>query len=204
MTLLQTEDAVAICRRALGLVEAANSFDSLEDLSNEAQEARLRYDIRRRALLEALDWNFARRRANGSRVVVDATPHDLPYAYAIPANTLRIRNVHVGRINAQWSREEYVYADMESAQMVYTVDVQNPVVFAPIFTSALEYLLAVDFAMIFSRSVNRSEVARTNFRRIMDDADQMEGLERSNGEAYASGGWVDVIEGSSLIGGVSW
>ncbi|GAB1361825.1 hypothetical protein MASR1M32_10610 [Rhodobacter sp.] len=67
-TILQAEDPTAICRRALGLAEARSRNFSLEDSSSEAQEARLRYDQRRRTVLELLDWNFARRRRAGQSV----------------------------------------------------------------------------------------------------------------------------------------
>lgn len=194
MSILQTESATVIVQRALGLAESANRFDSLEDDTQEAREGRLRYDIRRRAVLEALDWNYARRREMGDPVLKNATPDNQPYAYALPAQTLRIRGVRAGGVKASWSRENVIYASLTDAQIIYTVDEQNPVLFPPVFTSALEFLLAADFAMIFARSVNRSNIMLKNFRDTMRDADEMEGAERSDDCAYETGGWVDAIE----------
>ena len=194
MSVLQTESVTAIVQRALGLAESANRFDSLEDDTHEAREGRLRYDIRRRAVLEALDWNFARRRVLGARVDAPATPDAQPYAYALPSKPLRIRGVHSGGVSASWSRENVIYASLTDAQIIYTIDEQNPVLFAPVFTSALEFLLAADFAMIFPRSVNRSNIMLKNFRDTMRDADEMEGQERSDDCAYETGGWIDAIE----------
>lgn len=194
MSVLQTESEAVIVQRALGLAESANRFDSLEDDTTEAREGRLRYDIRRRTVLEALDWNYARRRVLGTAVTASATPDAQPYAYALPPQTLRIRGVRAGGVSASWSRENVIYASLPDAQIVYTIDEQNPVLFPPVFTSALEFLLAADFAMIFARSVNRSKIMLKNFRDTMRDADEMEGQERSNDCAYETGGWVDAIE----------
>ncbi|WP_226779015.1 hypothetical protein [Oceaniglobus trochenteri] len=194
MPILQTESETAIVQRALGLAESANSFDSLEDDSDEAREGRLRYDHRRRVILEAIDWNFARARIASVAAQPNAFPANQPYAYALPPNLLRVRNVMVGTRPVSWSRERLIYAAEPNAQIVYTWDERNPVLFSPIFTSALEYLLAADFSMIFARSVNRQQVMLQELRRVMQDADEIEGMERSDDCAYATGGWVDAIE----------
>lgn len=192
--ILQTESSAAIVQRALGWAEEDNRFDSLEDESNEAREGRLRYDIRRRAVLEALDWNFARRRIVSPSVLANAYPDDLPFAYPLPVQCLRVRNMRACGRNIRWAREEQLFAAVGGAQTIYTLDVRNPTLFPPVFTTALEFLLAADFVMIFSRSVNRANVMFDKFRMTMTEADQMEGQERSNDVAYASGPWVDAIE----------
>lgn len=195
MAVLTTESETVICRRALGLAECGNRFTSLEDGSAEAVDARLRYDARRRSVLEGLDWGFARRRVAGTRVSAPACPPGLPAAWSLPPHCLRIRGVWDATCLIRHQREEFVFTDdVPAVQIVFTVDQQNPVLFPPIFAQALEFLLASEFAMVFARSVNRADVMLSNFRSTMQEADALEAAERSDtGDAYASGGWVDAI-----------
>lgn len=196
MPVLTAESETVICRRALGLAECRSRFTSLEDTSQEGTEARLRYDARRRSVLEALDWAFARRRVAATSVVAAAAPPGLPKAWAIPPECLRIRGVWHAACPIRHQREEFVFTeDAPAAQIVFTRDLTNAALFAPIFTQALEFLLASEFSMVFARSVNRADVMLSNFRQTMQEADAIEAAERSNGgDAYASGGWVDAIE----------
>lgn len=195
MSVLTAEAATVICRRALGLAECRNRFTSLEDRSQEAEEARLRYDARRRSVLEALDWGFARRRVQGTSVAEGATPPDLPKAWSIPPECLRIRAVSREGCQIRYSREEYVFTeDAPQVQIVFTRDFHNAHLFPPVFTQALEFLLASEFSMVFARSVNRADVMLSNFRNTMQEADALEAAERSNlGEAYAQGSWIDAV-----------
>ncbi|MES2667456.1 MAG: hypothetical protein V4712_15260 [Pseudomonadota bacterium] len=197
MTILQAESATAICQRALGWAEHRNTFDSLEDASQLARECRLRYDIRRRAVLEGLDWRFARRRRAAQAVEADATPPEYPFAWARPPEHLRIRGMFAAtsRTPLRHVIEDVIYtAEGGPLQVVFTYDASNPALFPPVFTTALEFLLASEFAMLYARSVNRAEIMLANFRRAMEEADATEAAERSEDEAYACGSWVDAIQ----------
>lgn len=195
MPVLQAESAVAICQRALGWAEQRSPFTSLEDNSALARDCKLRYDIRRRAVLEALDWRFARRRAAGVRVANVLGPVDQPTAWARPEDCLRVRGVYAGATLLTHTIEEEIFtAEHAAVQIVFTADKANPPQFPPIFTAALEFLLASEFSMLFARSVNRADVMMQNFRRTMEEADALEAGERSETDAYASGSWVDAIE----------
>jgi hypothetical protein len=194
MTILQAESAVAICKRALNLAEHRNTFDSLEEPSTLAREAKLRYDIRRRQILEALDWNFARRRTVGQAVEVEATPDLYPSAWSRPPECIRIRGIWSGGILLRHVVEEVIFTEARDAvQIVFTAEKSDPVLFPPCFTSALEFLLAADFSMMYARSVNRQEIMLGRFRDAMTEADAIEAAERSETDAYGSGGWVEAI-----------
>jgi hypothetical protein len=164
-------------------------FTSLEDGSIDAREARIAYDARRRNVLEIMDWNFARHRFAPGAVLVDTpTPAGMPYAYSVPPSCLRVRDVLAGDASLTWRREANIYCNAaDGVQVVYTIDEGNPALFMPSFTLALEYLLAAQFAMVYARSVNRSNQMLDNFRRAVIEADQMEGVEQSNDSAYAPG-----------------
>ena len=188
MTVFQTEDANAIVERALGWAEHRSRFAGLEDQSAEAKAARLRYDTRRRGVLESLDWNFARRRVVPS-VRTDLTPPpDLPVAFARPANARRIRDVLTGITPQRWRAEVGIFAQSsDDAQIVFTGDETSPVLFPAHFVQALEFLLAAEFALNFARSANRSKIMLDNFRDAMREADIIEAQEQSADSAYARG-----------------
>lgn len=193
---LQQESALVICQRALGLAEARGRFTSLEDLSDEAQEARRRYDQRRRTVLEALDWNFARQRLPGQPVAAAATPPGFPSAWAVPPSCLRIRGVWNELRLLRHKREAILFTeDAAAVQIVFTGDANDPTLFPPVFTQALEYLLAADFSMLYGRSANRQDLMLAQFRRAMVEADAAEAAERSEDPAYDRGGWVGAVEG---------
>lgn len=195
MPILQAESATAICQRALGWAEHRNTFESLEDGSTLANKVRLRYDIRRRAVLEALDWGFARRREMGQPIEVSATPQNHPSAWARPEDCLRVRGVMVaGRLVEQVVEEVIYTPDYETVQIVFTADKTNPALFPPSFTAALEFLLASEFAMVYARSVNRSTIMLQHFRQAMNEADRIEAVEWGETQAYEKGSWVDAIE----------
>lgn len=194
MTILQTESATVICQRALGLAEHRQTFSSLEDGTTLANECRLRYDTRRRSVLSAMDWGFARYRAAGQAVVTPA-PVEFPRAWVIPPEFLRLRSVLDASGNVIRHRRERVIftADTDPVQIVYTSDFHDATQFPPEFTQALEFLLAAEFAMIYARSVNRFDVMMQNFRATIQEAESIEGLERSDDQAFADGGWIDAM-----------
>lgn len=194
MTILQAESAVVICKRALALAEHRTTFESLEEPTTLAREAKLRYDIRRRQILEALDWGFARRRKAGQAVEVEATPDLYPVAWARPEECIRIRGVWSGGVLLKHVVEEVIFTEASDAvQIVFTAEKNDPILFPPCFTGALEYLLAADFAMMYARSVNRQEIMLGKFRDAMIEADAIEAGERSETEAYGNGGWVEAV-----------
>ncbi|MEO0381615.1 MAG: hypothetical protein AAF252_15210, partial [Pseudomonadota bacterium] len=184
MAVLQAESVADIIERAMAWAEHRKRFTNLEDGSIDARQARIMYDARRRNVLEAMDWNFARHRAfSGQAVVETPTPDGMPYAFSTPPNCLRVRNCTQGGKNLTWRREALIYTNGDAPQIIFTGDETNAALFMPGFVLALEYLLAAQFAMVYARSVNRSDRMLANFRDAMREADQMEGAERSNDDA---------------------
>ena len=182
MSILQEDDETSICKRALELAEHDPDFDGLEDDTQDARKARLRYDHRRRLVLEALDWNFARRRIIASLRTDVVTPYTLPIAIARPNQLLRVRAVQ------RFQVEEHVFTDhheVGKTQIVYTADETRHGLMSPSFVMALELLLAADFCILFARSLNRSAEYRAEARRVLQNADEIEGMERSDDDAYA-------------------
>ena len=185
MAVFQADSASDIVERAFAWAEHRQRFKSLEDGSNDARQARIMYDARRRNVLEAIDWNFARHRAVPGAVVVNTpTPPGMPFAFSTPHDSLSVREVLADNTRLTWRREANVYTNSAPTQIAFTRDETNTALFVPSFTLGLEYLLAAQFAMVYARSVNRSNVMLDNYRRAMQEADQAEGAERSNDDAY--------------------
>lgn len=194
--ILQEESVVLICQRALSLAEYDYMLVSLQDGTPVAKQALARYDFRRRAVLERLDWAFARSRVAGQAIVGQVTPPDLPAAWARPPRGLRVRAVWDGTTRLRFAAEAHVYSEAAAAvQIVFTDDASNPALFPPVFTTALEYLLAADFSMLFARSINRQEVMLNLFQLSLQDADMMEAFESPGGAAFAAEGWTDAVMG---------
>ncbi len=185
MAVLQAESISDIVERAYAWAEHRKRFTSIEDGSSDARQARIMYDARRRNVLEALDWNFARHRILPGAVIANTpTPDGMPYAFSPPPQCIRVRNLTQGGADLTWRREAHVYTNGDAPQVIYTKDETNVALFTPSFVLALEYLLAAQFAMVFARSVNRSDRMLENFRNAMREADRMEGVEQSNDVAY--------------------
>lgn len=202
MALLQAESPTVICLRALALAEHDGNFTSLEDETPIAREARLRYDIRRRTVLEALDWRFARRRVAGQGVNAAVSPVGHEAAWQRPTECIRIRGVWdaTGCLIPHVVEEVIFTAEVGAVQIVYTGDVFDAARFPPVFTTALELLLASDFAMKYARSINRRDSFLQDFRRAMSEADSIEAAELSQTEAFAPGPWADAITSRSFGG----
>ncbi|MEL6886899.1 MAG: hypothetical protein AAFP87_20495 [Pseudomonadota bacterium] len=189
MSVLQAESISDIIERAFAWAEHRKRFESLEDGSNDARQARIMYDARRRNVLESMDWNFARHRfAPGGSLPDTPYPPGMPNAFSVPPSCLRVRDVvQEGCEKLTWRREACIFTNGDAPQVIYTIDETRAGIFTPSFTLALEYLLAAQFAMVYARSVNRSDRMLQNYQDAMREADRLEGQEQSNDAAYARG-----------------
>lgn len=194
MTILQEESDVLICQRALALAEYDYVLVSLQDETPVARQVLTRYDICRRMILERLDWGFARSRHVGQAVSSLVTPPGMPAAWSRPARALRVRAVWSGTTRLRFRAEAHVFSEAAAAvQIVVTDDASNPALFPPIFTTALQYLLAADFSMVFARSVNRQEVMLSLAERALQEADVVEAIETPGGNAFGVDGWTSAV-----------
>lgn len=158
---LASNSMVAICRRAFSLAEAAAPLtDTLDGSNHEDVQARLFYDQRRSEVLEALDWSFARKRMVPAKLANPLLPASFAAGYQLPGDCVRLRGLSNGADDFRPYQVEgtVVFSDdLEAPQIVYTADIDNPALFKPSFTRALELLIAADAAMVFSRSANRQQ-----------------------------------------------
>lgn len=147
-----------IANAALRLI-GAKRISALTDTGKEAAVMRdLIYEVRDE-LLGSANWHFARGRQKLGRL--STTPvAGYDYYYAMPVDWLRTRNVYDN--DADQAEVEYhevsingVYAletPAEDVYIVYTKEVEDPNLMAPLFRTAWEYALAAAAAPALANS----------------------------------------------------
>lgn len=143
---------VEICNLALaGLGDSATvaSIDPPEG-SAQAEHCATFYPHARDLLLEMHSWKFSTRRATLAQLSVDT--FNWAYAYAEPANTLRVLKVLQADEPATAETQPYetecdvsgaslIRSDLPNAVALYTVRVTDTTKFSPLFVECLVWLL---------------------------------------------------------------
>ena len=146
---------VAICNLALADIGSTAGIASLSESSVEARYCNIYYTAARDALLEEVDWPFARRTVELAEI--GTPPGHWMYQYAYPANTIACRAIwQLDRQAVALPYEIIAGADLISrrivtdtalAKMVVTSLVTLPDLFTPKFIEALHFKLASMLAM---------------------------------------------------------
>ena len=144
---------VDICNLALARLgdDATVASVNPPEGSAQAEHCARFYPIARDSLLELHDWKFATRRAPLALLTETAVPW--AYAYAQPAQTIRIVSVLPPSAKSYAESEPYemetandgtvvLLTNVANAVARYTVRVTDPTRFSPLFTDALATLLA--------------------------------------------------------------
>lgn len=143
---------VEIFNKALGHIGSEATVASPTEASVEAQQCNSFYDYARRTALETHAWKFARTRILGALTTYSYTSWE--FIYQEPDNCISVRAVLPdGYTNDQEDAAEFdceagpdgerlILTNTENATIVYTVDVEDPQRFTPLFVEALSWLLA--------------------------------------------------------------
>lgn len=143
---------VDICNLALaGLGDSATvaSIDPPEG-SAQAEHCTTFYPVARDALLEMHPWKFSTRRATLAELSVDV--FNWAYAYAEPANTLRVLKVLAANDRSDAKSQPFetecdvsgaslIRTDLPEAVALYAVRMTDTTKFSPLFVDALVWLL---------------------------------------------------------------
>lgn len=183
------ETAAGICSRAFHLAEHAIGIDSLDQDTTEAQLAKLHFDACRRQVLQAAIWHFAVEFIEiGSAISDRITPDNLPFAYQLPRNVLRVNKV-LNERTQKWriaGETNVLFCPYEAPiRLDVNLDITAPARFEPDFVAALELLLASRFAARFGKSANRRKILRDDYKELVGDGEQREGYE--GGDAFWDG-----------------
>lgn len=199
---------VEICNMALSRIGNSQRIDSLTERSVAAEQCSLFYEQARDMVLRDKPWPFATKFVSLAEIATNPDPA-FPYSYSMPADCLMARRIvndvfpvdywpyqgygcagfDIPRVPAipfrviQGESTRLIATSVSPATLEYTVRVEDPGFFDPIFVSALAYKLAVEIAAPLSKDqsiVNRCEGAyqslvATAFAQGMNEgsADQM-------------------------------
>ena len=183
------DSAVLICNRALEMCEHYG-FLSFEDGTPEAERAKLHYDITRREVLEAIDWNFARGYAALDLLADAGGDPARPYLFSVPPDCLRVRRV-TDPERVDWERVgNRVAAECDALSVAYTRDVTNAAEFPSSFSGALSLLLAARFSPKYGRSANRVNELMAHYQGALEAALLTDAREQDDQAAFEhSEGW---------------
>lgn len=178
---------VSISRLALSHI-GAGTISSLTEQTPQAVQCSLHFDEARKAALRSSKWGFATRYEN--LALLSETYGKWQYAYAYPTDCLEARHivqpVEGGRpikfevaVNRDLD-QKIILTNQDQAQLEYTADVTNPVLFDPMFVEAFAYRLAASLAMPLTRDLKNYNAMWTIFNTLMSGAmthDANEGIE---------------------------
>lgn len=159
---------IDICNMALFRIGNGMRIDDLEENSQPARICKQFYESSRDFVLRAdCDWGFATAFAQLAEVADNPNP-EYPYAYAVPNDCMRVRRI-VNPVFPQgaWpagmecqmpeiprtpfrvingSSQRLISTNVSPATLEYTLKVESPEMFDPIFVSALAWYLASQVA----------------------------------------------------------
>lgn len=134
-----------------------STIESFTEESNEALRVSIWYEPCVKEALESYDWSFARRRATLALHGDDAPEGEWTFRYVLPDDCLKpLRLVNPAGKTADKvpytlelddsAAERTLLTDLESAKLVYTANIQDPVFYPMQFVVALSHLLAARLA----------------------------------------------------------
>lgn len=161
--------AVEICNMALSNIGSSDRIDDLEEASVPAERCSLWFAHCRDYVLRAdCEWPFATAFAQLAEVATNPDP-EFPHAYAMPNDCMRIRRIvnpafprsyplrcHGGyglpaipdipfRV-VNGSSQRLIATVLEAVTLEYTMKIESPEMFDPMFVDALSWYLASKIA----------------------------------------------------------
>ncbi len=171
-------DANGIVNMALSNIGTDPVENYLTEKGVGARQARVWYDYTRRMVLEAFDWNFARKRQTAalhsdtiSETSTDPLAGVWGYRYQYPGDALIIRKMQNSASppgdaypfeieTSLDGSQKTIVTDVEDAVIVYTWDQEAVSTFSGLFVLALSHLLAhhIAFAVTRKRRIKADEL----------------------------------------------
>jgi hypothetical protein len=135
---------ISLCNLALAMVGEDQLLMNLDEQRKPAMLCRLHYGPSRDAMLAAVDWTCAGRRATLAR---RAAGPEWGFLYAYPLPTapacLKVRTVLLDAAAMTWEREgDAILTDSTTCRIVYTAQLTDPSKFGPMLAEAIVHTLA--------------------------------------------------------------
>ena len=182
---------IGIANMALSHIGAKPTIESFTEKSAEAEQVNIWYDYSRLQVLEASDWNFARKRRTMalhgdtiSETASDPLAGVWKFRYQYPDDCVAARKVQNPNAPPKDAipfdietsldgEQKTILTDAEDAVLVYTWDLANTDMFSPLFTLALSHLLAheIAFSLTGKRKIKIDEL--TIYNRVLNEAKSM-------------------------------
>ena len=171
---------VKISNMALSHIGARSTIESMDEDSSEANSCNLWYDWARVQALEAHNWDFARKRVGLGLIGTDPTVN-WQYRYGYPSDCILTRHIENP---SGWTADaipfevelnsagtlKTILTDQETAEMVYTMDLQNTALFTPLFVDAISWRLAAAIAFSLTGDGSIEEKALSKFYLTLSSA----------------------------------
>lgn len=143
------------------------------EASREAEIGRTIFDQSRDTMLRQFPWPFARRRV--ALALTGTAPTNWGYAYALPTDCVQALAVTVEGLRYPRTDQKVpfeigtdgtktlLFTDLEHAELIYTMRVENTSLFDPLCAQALSWLLAAEAAMPLSVKPDLANYARQGY-----------------------------------------
>lgn len=173
---------IDICNMALSRIGNSQRINALDEASIQAEQCSLFYEPARDFVLRDFAWSFARAYASLAEVADNPDP-GYPYAYAIPTDCLKIRQIVnpafpawygsafddcVRRPNVQAIAYRVMGRTLATTvspvTLEYTQQVTNPEYFDPMFVSALAWRLGSQIAPAVAKDAGVAQNCEAMYR----------------------------------------
>lgn len=183
---------VDICNMALSRIGNGQRIDSLTERSKQAEECSLFYAQTRDWVLRDRPWPFATKFVSLAQSGINPDPI-YPYSYAFPTDCLFARkivnqifpvdywpfagnDVCIPQVQAvpfrviQGESTRLIATSVTPATLEYTVRIEDPGLFDPIFVSALAYKLAVEIAPALAKEPSIADRMEAAYQGVVASA----------------------------------
>lgn len=177
---------------------------SIDGNDPQAEEANRAWDMVRDEVLREGGWNFARRRAQLSRLT-ETPAFEFSYYYALPADfisLLELNEIGVTEGGAEKFEIEgasnnalVIASDAETVKIVYTAKVTDTSIYDSLFTEALSLRLAAELSTFLTGSRSQYQELLREYEMAISRAKLADSRD-ARGEGGKMRGF---IEGSELV-----
>jgi len=166
---------VDICNLALGHIGDPAEITAIAPPDGSAQAALCKkfYPIARDELLSDFDWGFARRRQLLAKLSADA-PSGWSYWFTIPSGFLTARGLVAEdydtpteyRIESHVDHGTVVLAEVDPAELWYTVSITDTTKYSAMFVHALSWLLASYLSLPITREPKIKQITAEQYAKV--------------------------------------
>lgn len=193
-------DKVTICNMALSRVGGRSKIEAIDEASTEADACELWYDYSLRQVLEASDWNFARKRLTLSTHSDDPPDGIWGYRYQYPSDCVAFRKLEnpsdasADAVPFQIEtsldgQQKTIVTDLDDAVGVYTFEQTVTSTYSAHFVSLLSLALATNIAFQLTGKQKIQDTLAQRLRDALDGAASSDANEEV-GKAPREAEWI--------------